>query len=146
MFPIKVTNNLFLCWRQNLETTLCSFSSVSSITHRSVNILFHHLFILTRGNSAGGKISITRGPHFRSDDWASRGNWLTFLRLKALSSSFSTAWIFLTLMMQRASFPGKQKLFRQVHVKNNKQRLSEVLMIYIMLCLTVHYFTKIILS
>ncbi len=40
----------------------------------------------------------------------SEGNWLTFLRLKALSSSFSTAWIFLTLMMQRASFPEKQKL------------------------------------
>lgn len=46
---------------------------------------------------------------------------LTFLRLKALSSSFSTAWIFLTLMIQRASFPGKHKLLfiiSQIYVMN----------------------------
>lgn len=38
----------------------------------------------------------------------SEGNLLTFLRLKALSSSFSTAWIFFTLMIQTASFPKMQ--------------------------------------
>lgn len=71
----------------------------------------------------GLKFSLQKGPTFRGDDWVLEGNWLTFLRLKALSSSFSTAWMFLTLITQRASFPGKQK-----NVNNNRQRQSQVLM------------------
>lgn len=51
----------------------------------------------------------------------SGSNWLTFLRLKALSSSFSTAWIFLTLMVQRASFPGTHKCFSQKSLYFNYQ-------------------------
>lgn len=64
----------------------------------------------------GLKFPSQSGTYFRSDDLVSEGDWLTFLRLKALSSSFSTAWIFLTLMMQRASFPGKQKSFCHIYV------------------------------
>lgn len=45
----------------------------------------------------------------------SQADQLTFLRLKALSSSFSTAWMFLTLMVQRASFPVGEKTLRHVY-------------------------------
>lgn len=83
----------------------------------------------------GLKLSSQKGPYLRSDDWAPEGNWLTFLRLKALSSSFSTTLIFLTLMMQRASFPEKQKLFCLTFVQNNTQLHSEVVKnIYIYIC------------
>ncbi len=89
------------------------------------------LFISTWGTGSGTQAFITEEGHTSEVmTGCLRGNRLTFLRLKALSSSFSTAWMFLTLIMQRASFPGKQKSFCQIQVKNNIQWQSQALTTY----------------
>lgn len=83
-------------------------------------IQYYTICLFQLGELALGlKFSSQRGHTLEVIIVCMRGIWLTFLRLKALSSSFSTAWIFLTLMMQRASFPGKQESFCQMCVKNN---------------------------
>lgn len=64
---------------------------------------------LTRGTDPGATSLSKRGNRLEVMAETLQGKWLTFLRLKALSSSFSTALIFLMSMVQRASFPVEQK-------------------------------------
>ena len=109
------------------------FIGGSTHAHKTTNTIhtyIHYNFFIWTWGSGSGKFPSQMGWYFRSDDWVSEGNWLTFLRLKALSSSFSTAWIFLTLMMQRASFPGKQKSFCHIQyvsriIRNDSQKYQQ---------------------